>query len=120
MSKPQVGDTANLLLRKLVDATRAIAPSASFDDAPQDGLAYVRRNGSWERAEEPIVDGIVNDYSALPVSIGSAKIDDVYLAVNATGTFFVNRHPAGLYVRVAANGNLGDWKYAATLTDSEE
>lgn len=121
---PQVGDSANLLLTKLVLATQALVASGvtiqMFEDAPQDGNNYVRKNGSWVQVADPIVDGIVQTYENLPVDIGSPALEDVYLVMEATGVYFVSRHPAGLYVRTAMNGELADWTYAATLTDSEQ
>jgi len=120
-SSPQVGESANLLLKRLVDATRAIvSPGASVEDAPQDGRQYARVNGEWRLLPDPVIDGVVETYSQLPIALGSPKLGDAYLVMSASGTFFVNRKPAGLYVRKAVLGQLTDWVYAGDLTDSEE
>lgn len=113
---PSVGQSTNLLLKQLVEAT---AGAKLIQDAPNDGRQYLRVNGEWVLAPEPIIDGIVGTYADLPVTKDSPAISDAYLVMEASGTFFVNRHPAGIYVRTGNNGNLADWVYAATLTDSE-
>lgn len=115
---PQVGQSANLLLRQLVAATSAIAV-IGIEEAPQDGRQYTRVNGAWVPVAEPILDGVVDTYANLPVALNAPKVGDVYLVMAASGTYFVNRHPAGLYARVTNHGNLSDWQYEATLTDSE-
>lgn len=118
MTAPQVGQSTNLLLKRLVEATEALVAS-SLQDAPQDGQQYARVNGQWVAIPDPVVDGVSATYDELPVAVGSPEVGDVYLVMEATGVYFVNRHPAGLYIRTGNNGNLADWVYAATLEDSE-
>ena len=120
--KPQVGESANQLLKKLVEISALMAaPSVQdFQDAPQDGKQYARVNGQWQLVPEPVIDGVVQSYTQLPVTLNSPKIDDVYLCLEADGVYFVNRHPAGLYARKTNLGQLADWKYAGDLTDSED
>ena len=115
---PQVGQSTNLLLKQLVEATSGLGLSF-ITEAPQDGFRYSRVNGAWVRTPEPIIDGIVPTFADLPLGLTSPGLFDAYLVMEASGTFFVSRKPAGLYVRTAQTGTPDDWVYAATLTDSE-
>lgn len=116
MSGPQVGQSANLLLKQLIEATQALT-LGYVQDAPQDGKQYSRVNGAWVQVAipEPVVDGIAATYASLPVTVGTPKVGDAYLVMAGTGVMFVNRHPAGLYIRVANNGNLNDWVYEGDI-----
>lgn len=115
---PRVGDSTNLLLAKLVEATNALVALGGVKDAPNDGNSYIRVNGTWVKYD-PVIDGIVMTHDQLPVTVGTPAIDSAYLVINPSGVYFVNRFPAGIYVRTANNGNLNDWQYAADLTNSE-
>jgi hypothetical protein len=55
------------------------------------------------------INGVVADPTALPVTLGTPALDSVYLAKAGSGVWLINRRPAGLYCRVANNGNLNDW-----------
>jgi hypothetical protein len=55
------------------------------------------------------INGVVATPADLPVTVGTPALDSVYLAKAASGVWLINRRPAGLYCRVANNGNLTDW-----------
>lgn len=63
------------------------------------------------------IDGEVQYYADLPITIGDPPIDSAYLVLKGSGVWLVNRHPAGIYVRVANTGALTDWEYAGTFPD---
>lgn len=63
------------------------------------------------------IDGEVQFYADLPVSIGFPALDAAYLVREGSGTWLINRHPAGIYIRLANSGALTDWTYAGTFPD---
>lgn len=101
--------------------TRKI-PAASFlQDAPSDGNQYGRQSGAWAVISggggASYIDGEVEFHTDLPVAVGSPAIDSAYLVRKGSGIYFINRKPAGIWVRELNNGNLDDWKYAGTFSD---
>jgi hypothetical protein len=78
---------------------------ATFDYNPITGqLDLVGAGGGTS-----YINGVVADPTALPVTLGTPALDSVYLAKAGSGVWLINRRPAGLYCRVANNGNLNDW-----------
>lgn len=63
------------------------------------------------------IDGEVQYYADLPVTIGDPAVNSAYLVREASGTWFVGRHPAGIYIRTANAGASTDWTYAGTFPD---
>jgi len=63
------------------------------------------------------IDGVVADSSLLPVTLGTPALDSVYLAKAGSGVWLINRRPAGLYCRVANNGNLDDWQFLSAFPE---
>ena len=63
------------------------------------------------------IDGEVQYYADLPVTLDDPPIDSAYLVLKGSGVWLINRKPAGIYVRTANNGNLADWEYAGAFPD---
>lgn len=63
------------------------------------------------------IDGEVQFYADLPITVGTPALDSAYLVRESSGTWFIGRHPAGIYVRLANSGVLTDWAYAGTFPD---
>ena len=64
------------------------------------------------------IDGEVQNYSALPETIGTPAVDSAYLVREAEGTWLINRKPAGIYIRTANTGvRADDWTYAGAFPD---
>ncbi len=63
------------------------------------------------------IDGVVDDSSLLPVTLGTPALDSVYLAKAGSGVWLINRRPAGLYCRIANNGDLDDWQYLGAFPE---
>ena len=63
------------------------------------------------------IDGVCDDFSALPITLGSPALESVYLVRNGSGVWLINRKPAGLYIRDANNGNLDDWRYLSAFPE---
>ena len=55
------------------------------------------------------IDGEVQYYADLPITIGDPPIDSAYLVREGSGVWLINRHPAGIYVRLGNTGALTDW-----------
>jgi hypothetical protein len=63
------------------------------------------------------IDGVVATPADLPVTVGTPALDAVYLAKAASGVWFINRKPAGLYCRTANDGDLEDWTYLGAFPE---
>lgn len=84
---------------------------ATFDYNPITGnLDLVGSGASY-------INGVVADPTALPVTVGTPPLDSVYLAKAGSGVWLINRKPAGLYCRVANNGNLNDWQHLGAFPE---
>jgi len=63
------------------------------------------------------INGSVQFYADLPVTVGTPAVNTAYLVRENSGVWFINRRPAGIYVRLFNNGNLNDWDYAGTFPE---
>ncbi len=63
------------------------------------------------------IDGVVDNSSLLPVTVGTPALDSVFLAKAGSGLWLISRRPAGLYVRVANNGVAADWTYLGSFPE---
>ena len=64
------------------------------------------------------IDGEVQNFSALPETLGSPAVDSAYLVREAEGTWLLGRKPAGIYIRTANTGTRADdWTYAGAFPD---
>jgi hypothetical protein len=64
------------------------------------------------------IDGEVQNFSALPQTVGSPAVDSAYLVREAEGTWLINRKPAGIYIRTANTGvRAADWTHAGAFPD---
>jgi hypothetical protein len=64
------------------------------------------------------IDGEVQNFSALPQTIGSPAVDSAYLVREAEGAWLLARKPAGIYIRTADTGaRASDWTYAGEFPD---
>ena len=63
------------------------------------------------------IDGEVQYYADLPIVVGTPAIDSAFLVREGSGTWLINRHPAGIYIRLGNTGALTDWTYAGTFPD---
>ena len=63
------------------------------------------------------INGSVQFYADLPVTVGTPAANTAYLVRENSGVWFINRKPAGIYVRLFNNGNLNDWDYAGTFPE---
>jgi hypothetical protein len=62
------------------------------------------------------IDGEVQNFSALPETIGTPAVDSAYLVREAEGTWLLARKPAGIYIRTADTGvRADDWTHASAL-----
>jgi hypothetical protein len=64
------------------------------------------------------IDGEVQNFSALPETIGTPAVDSAYLVREAEGTWLLARKPAGIYIRTADTGvRADDWTHASAFPD---
>jgi hypothetical protein len=64
------------------------------------------------------IDGEVQNFSALPETIGTPAVDSAYLVREAEGTWLLARKPAGIYIRTANTGTRADdWTHASAFPD---
>ena len=64
------------------------------------------------------IDGEVQNFSALPQTVGSPAVDSAYLVREAEGAWLLNRKPAGIYIRTANTGvRAADWTHASAFPD---
>jgi len=75
--------------------------------------------GNLDLVDSPAgyINGVVDDPTQLPVTLGTPPLDAVYLSKGASGLWLINRKPAGLYVRVANNGVAADWTYLGAFPE---
>jgi hypothetical protein len=73
--------------------------------------------GSFGVGGSSYINGVVSSSADLPVTLGTPPLDSVYLAKSGSGVWLINRKPAGLYVRVANNGNASDWTYLGAFPE---
>jgi len=63
------------------------------------------------------INGTVATPADLPITTGTPMVGDVYLCKAASGLYFINRKPAGLYCRTADTGALTDWTYLGAFPE---
>jgi hypothetical protein len=64
------------------------------------------------------IDGEVQNFSALPETIGTPAVDSAYLVREPEGTWLLARKPAGIYIRTANTGTRADdWTHASAFPD---
>ncbi len=64
------------------------------------------------------IDGEVQNFSALPQTLGTPPVDSAYLVREAEGAWLLNRKPAGIYIRTANTGvRADDWTHAGAFPD---
>ena len=64
------------------------------------------------------IDGEVQNFSALPETVGSPPEDSAYLVREAEGAWLLARKPAGIYIRTANTGvRAADWTHAGAFPD---
>ena len=64
------------------------------------------------------IDGEVQNFSALPETLGTPPVDSAYLVREPEGTWLVNRKVAGIYIRTANTGvRADDWTHAGAFPD---
>jgi hypothetical protein len=64
------------------------------------------------------IDGEVQNFSALPETLGTPAVDSAYLVREAEGTWLLARKPAGIYIRTADTGvRAADWTHAGAFPD---
>jgi hypothetical protein len=64
------------------------------------------------------IDGEVQNFSALPETVGTPPVDSAYLVREAEGAWLLNRKPAGIYIRTADTGvRVDDWTHAGAFPD---
>ena len=74
--------------------------------------------GSGGGGGSSYIDGEVQNFSALPQTIGSPAVDSAYLVREAEGTWLLARKPAGIYIRTANTGvRANDWTHAGAFPD---
>jgi hypothetical protein len=75
--------------------------------------------GNLDLVDSPAgyINGVVDDPTQLPVTLGTPPLDAVYLSKGASGLWLISRKPAGLYVRVANDGDADDWTYLGAFPE---
>ena len=113
---PQFGDSENNIIAKIAINTGPNLPTRG------DGrwnLLYKVCQNTYENAVSGSgrISGEVQTYNDLPVTLNDPPLRSVYIVLESTGIPLINRHPSGLYTRIANTGNLSDWLYAGDLSD---
>jgi hypothetical protein len=73
--------------------------------------------GSGGGGGSQYLDGEVQFYADLPIAVGTPAIDSAFLVREGSGTWLINRKPAGIYIRLGNTGALTDWTYAGAFPD---
>jgi hypothetical protein len=74
--------------------------------------------GSGGGGGSSYIDGEVQNFSALPETLGTPAVDSAYLVREAEGTWLLARKPAGIYIRTANTGvRADDWTHAGAFPD---
>jgi hypothetical protein len=74
--------------------------------------------GSGGGGGDSYIDGEVQNFSALPQTIGTPAVDSAYLVREAEGTWLIARKPAGIYIRTDDTGvRADDWTHAGAFPD---
>jgi hypothetical protein len=73
--------------------------------------------GSGGGGGSSYIDGEVENFAALPITVGDPAIDSAYLVREAQGVWPVSYKPGGLYIRTANAGAAADWTYAGVFPD---
>jgi len=63
------------------------------------------------------IDGVADTAADLPVTQGNPPLDAVFVVKQGSGVWLINRKPAGLYCRIANNGDLDDWEYLGAFPE---
>jgi hypothetical protein len=63
------------------------------------------------------IDGVADTAADLPVTLGNPPLDAVFVVKQGSGVWLINRKPAGLYCRIANNGDLDDWEYLGAFPE---
>jgi len=63
------------------------------------------------------IDGVADTAADLPVTQGDPPLDAVFVVKQGSGVWLINRKPAGLYCRIANNGDLDDWEYLGAFPE---
>jgi hypothetical protein len=74
--------------------------------------------GSGGGGGSSYIDGEVQNFSALPETLGTPAVDSAYLVREAEGTWLLARKPAGIYIRTDNTGvRADDWTHAGAFPD---
>jgi hypothetical protein len=74
--------------------------------------------GSGGGGGDSYIDGEVQNFSALPETLGTPAVDSAYLVREAEGTWLLARKPAGIYIRTDNTGvRAADWTHAGAFPD---
>ena len=74
--------------------------------------------GSGGGGGDSYIDGEVQNFSALPETLGTPAVDSAYLVREAEGTWLLARKPAGIYIRTDNTGvRADDWTHAGAFPD---
>jgi hypothetical protein len=65
-----------------------------------------------------VISSAVATPADLPITLGTPAVGVTYLAQSASGTWFVNYRPAGLYRRTANVGTAADWQYLGAFPEA--
>lgn len=112
---PKFGDSENNLIAKIAINTGPSLPRVG--DGRWNLLYKVCQNTYGSAMNGGYINGEVQTYADLPIDIGAPPLRSTYIVLESTGIPLINRHPAGLYIRIANNGDLSDWLYAGDLSD---
>ncbi len=87
---------------------------ANFDYNPITGQLDLVGSGGGGPS---YIDGVADTAADLPVTLGNPPLDAVFVVKQGSGVWLINRKPAGLYCRIANNGDLDDWEYLGAFPE---